>query len=96
MISADYEKHLAKDLAGILEICIALLIIYTIYCNKLPFHNKYAVAFIYVCMFLYCVLQIGYYMVYVGHTPDEMRHISYIAYLEETGRSYRIFLIWNL
>ena len=37
MISADYEKHLAKDLAGILEICIALLIIYTIYCNKLPF-----------------------------------------------------------
>lgn len=86
MISADYEKHLAKDLAGILEICIALLIIYTIYCNKLPFHNKYAVAFIYVCMFLYCVLQIGYYMVYVGHTPDEMRHISYIAYLEETGK----------
>lgn len=86
MISADYEKHLAKDLARVLEICIALLIIYTIYCNKLPFHNKYAVAFIYVCMFLYCVLQIGYYMVYVGHTPDEMRHISYIAYLEETGK----------
>ena len=25
-------------------------------------------------------------MVYVGHTPDEMRHISYIAYLEETGK----------
>lgn len=85
-LSVEYEKHLAKDLAKFVEIFIALLIIYTIYCNKLPFNNKYAIAVIYVCMLLYCVLQIGYYILYVGHTPDEMRHMAYIAYLEESGK----------
>ncbi|MCD8075641.1 MAG: DUF2142 domain-containing protein [Lachnospiraceae bacterium] len=40
--------------------------------------------FVYAFLFLYSLFQMSYYENYVGRTPDEMQHISYIAYLEET------------
>lgn len=85
-MSASYEEYRARDLAKAVELFIAALVIFTIYSSKLPFKRGYAIAFIYACMLVYSVVQIGYYMIYVGHTPDEMRHISYIVYLEESGK----------
>ncbi|MCD8338570.1 MAG: hypothetical protein LUD18_15130, partial [Lachnospiraceae bacterium] len=39
--------------------------------------------FVYMILFLYSLFQMFYYENYVGRTPDELQHISYIAYLEE-------------
>jgi len=41
--------------------------------------------FVYAFLFLYSLFQMSYYENYVGRTPDEMQHISYIAYLEENN-----------
>ncbi|MCC8101913.1 MAG: DUF2142 domain-containing protein, partial [Clostridiales bacterium] len=45
--------------------------------------TKLLCLFVYAFLFLYALLQMTYYENYVGRTPDEMQHISYIAYLEE-------------
>lgn len=85
MISSSYEQYLARDLAKILEVFIVILFLFVIFGNAVPINNKYVIAITYGCALLYSIVQIGYYMIYVGHTPDEMRHISYIAYLENSG-----------
>ena len=46
---------------------------------------------IYAAVFIYSVGQVLFYMQYVGHTPDESAHISYIAYLLQTGKIIPIF-----
>ena len=84
MISSSYEQYLARDLAKILEVFIVILFLFVIFGNAVPINNKYVIAITYGCALLYSIVQIGYYMIYVGHTPDEMRHISYIAYLENS------------
>ncbi|MCD8346673.1 MAG: hypothetical protein LUD16_01740 [Lachnospiraceae bacterium] len=39
--------------------------------------------FVYAFLFFYALFQMSYYESYVGRTPDEIQHISYIAYLED-------------
>lgn len=50
---------------------------------KLSRHR--AITIIYDAMFFFFIFKMFFYMTYVGRFPDEMEHISYIAYLEKTN-----------
>ena len=63
-----------------------LLLIFTVAYRKLHIKSETAALFIYLGMFAYSVGQVIFYMMYVGNTPDEAAHVSYIAYLMQTGK----------
>ena len=63
-----------------------LLLIFTVTYRKLHIKSETAALFIYLGMFAYSVGQVIFYMMYVGNTPDEAAHVSYIAYLMQTGK----------
>lgn len=63
-----------------------VLLIFTVAYRKLHIKPEMAALVIYLGMFAYSVAQVMFYMMYVGNTPDEAAHISYIAYLMQTGK----------
>lgn len=70
---------------GIL-IFLLILLIFTVSYRKLHLKPEMAIILIYAAIFVYSIQQIWFYMQHVGNTPDETAHISYIAYLVQTGR----------
>lgn len=67
-------------------ICLLVLVVFTLAYRKLRIKPEMATFLIYAAVFIYSVGQVLFYMQYVGHTPDESAHISYIAYLLQTGK----------
>ncbi len=67
-------------------IFLVLLLVFVACYGKLHIKPSVASLVIYGAMFIYAVYQVWFYMTYVGNTPDESAHVSYIAYLAQTGR----------
>lgn len=67
-------------------ICLLALVAFTLAYRKLHMKPELAVFLIYAAVFAYSVGQVLFYMQFVGNTPDEATHISYIAYLVQTGK----------
>lgn len=67
-------------------ICLLVLVVFTLAYGKLHIKPELAAFLIYAAVFIYSAGQVLFYMQYVGNTPDEPAHISYIAYLLQTGK----------
>ncbi len=66
---------------------ILLWVVIILSCYKeLRINSKIIVRALYVIMICYTVFQGLFYMKYIQDTPDEIAHISYIAYLEESNK----------
>lgn len=68
----------------IIIICLGVLFLVIILnYKKLNIPAKWVIIFVYLLFSIYSVYRINYYHEYVGRTPDEDAHISYLAYLED-------------
>ncbi|MCD7981953.1 MAG: hypothetical protein LUF32_06520 [Clostridiales bacterium] len=62
---------------------ILLLLLLAFNYSDIRLSEKTTVRLLYLGVLVYAVIQVIYYGKYVGNTPDEIAHISYIAYLLE-------------
>ncbi|WP_430607404.1 hypothetical protein IGJ55_000842 [Enterococcus sp. AZ170] len=73
----------------IIIICVGVLfLLIVLNYKKLNIPAKWAIILIYLVFSIYSVYRINYYHEYVGRTPDEDAHISYLAYLEDENKFF--------
>jgi len=94
----DYNKSLVFSLISttntpnfqhfiwIIIMVFLLLIILCLVYQKLGIKDNIAIICIYSAIFLFVVTKILIYINYVQGFPDELVHVSYIAYLEDTNK----------
>lgn len=84
--SLTYQKFYNVQLAQVIVLIFAILIIPCIIFTENSKFTKPVIIGIYVFMLLFSIFKMVIYERYVANTPDEAQHIGYIAYLESTDK----------
>lgn len=81
-VTSYYDSSLLNKVVfvgSIVGIAFLLLLVFGHKDFKIP--TKIVIGVVYIGILCFLILQVYYYAKYIGHTPDEFAHISYVEYL---------------
>lgn len=83
VFSSGFEEYPYKKIVIILTVLLVVLILLACYYKMLHINPKILIILTYCLFFCYSAFRIDFYHEYIGETPDESSHISYVSYLVE-------------